>query len=367
MIVTFTGDICISGNFVDKIENDTPIFSKGVLTALNQANFVVANLESPVTNSKKYINFNTPLKSPTNTIKYLSKRNITIFNLANNHILDYTDIGLHDTLKEIKKNNCNSFGAGFSNKEITSPVILEKDNIKIALFGIAKTNPYQYKKAKVFYSENIKLLKKVIKKTRLEVNFIVVNFHGGEEYSQFPSPVKRKFLKKIAKLKEVDCIVAHHSHTLQGVEIFKETPIFYSLGNFIFDIPNHKYHNNTDFGALLQLQFSKKKITFSFLPYNIQQGFVTDFDNVNFQKQIDKLSNFSDYSKKWQKEAYNNLFLRKKINEAPKHTIKPLQEKAFLSILFSKEFYKKIRLILSDQYMFSLYTSAIYFKLKNKL
>lgn len=365
MVLTFTGDISVTGSFVEKIKTDSEIFSTEIKNTLIESNFVVCNLEAPTTDYKHFINKNTPLKSPVNTIEYLSKRNIKTFNLANNHILDYDENGLKDTLKYIKQQNCFSFGAGLNKEEAIRSLILNTGGITVGLIAITKTNPSKVKNAQVFSSNDFKTLKKEIIKLKEKVDFIIINFHGGEEYTDFPSPVKRRFLKKIASLKNVDCIIAHHSHTLQGYEKYKNTPVFYSLGNFIFDIPNHKIHNNTNVGALLTLKFTKQNFTFNFVPFEILEGEIINYSKKSFKTTIKRITDFKDYKEKWQKEAFRTLF-RKENKKITKIDSNSLQKKSFLNLLFSKKFYLKVFRILKDEYMLSLYISAVLYRIKKR-
>lgn len=368
MVVSFTGDISITGSFTEKINTDSEIFSETILSNFKSSNFVVGNLEGPTTDSKKYYNFNTPLKSPVRTISYLADRNITVFNLANNHILDYGKTGLQDTLSNIKKENGSYFGANIHPKNIAKPVILENKGIKVALFGIAECHPFEISGAGLFSADEFITLKKQIEVYKTEVDFVFVNFHGGEEFSLYPSPIKRKFLKKIASLKYVDCVVAHHSHTFQGFEKYKNTLIFYSLGNFIFDISNHKPYKETNNSALLSFSFTKENFDFSFIPYKIENGFITNTNKTNFNNKLKDLNNFSNYKKKWQKEAYQILFRKENpyFKNQPKDK-DSLQEKSLFSVFFSIKFYKRIVTIFKDKYQFSLYYNAIIYKLKIKL
>ena len=367
MILTFTGDISITGSFKEKIKSNAEIFSKNITDELIKSDFVIGNLEGPTTTSKKYHNYNTPLKSPVNSIDYLNKRNISIFNLANNHILDYGELGLQHTISAIKNEKCSYFGADMSKEKAITPLIIKKDGISIALFGIAECNPKKNDKGHVFNADEFLDFKKQLNTYKSKVNFIFVNFHGGEEYTLYPSTVKRNFLKKIAALDEVSCVIAHHSHTLQGYEKHKNTFIFYSLGNFIFDIPNHKPYKETNNSALLKFHFTKNNFTFKFIPYLINKGKIDSVDSKEFQEKIEELCNFSNYKTKWQKEAYRILFRK----ENPKliETINDkssLQNKSFLAILISKKFYTKVLSILKDKYQFSLYTSAMIYKIKKK-
>lgn len=367
MILTFTGDISITGSFEEKIKSNSEIFCNNITTELKNSDFVVGNLEGPTTASNNFYSNNTPLKSPINSVNYLNKKNISIFNLANNHILDYGELGLKNTLSKIKKEKCSYFGADISKEKATTPLIINKDGISIALLGIAKCNPTKIENAQLFNAHEFSELKRQLKVYKSKVDFIIVNFHGGEEYSLFPSPIKRKTLKKIAALEEVSCVVAHHSHTLQGYEKHKNTFIFYSLGNFIFDIPNHKPYKETNNSALLRLHFKKNKITFKFIPYRIKEGKINSMNSTEFEKKINRLCDFSNYNKKWQKEAYRILFRKEnpKLIETTKDK-NSLQNKSILAILLSKKFYIKVFSIIVDKYQFSLYSNAIIYKIKKQ-
>lgn len=367
MNITFTGDVSITGSFTDKVLENSEIFSSEIIAELNNNDFVVVNLEGPSSSRVKNYNNNTPLKSPINTIKYLRSRNVSVFNLANNHILDYGEEGLKDTLNNIKGEKLTYFGAEFTKEKASTPVVLKKDTISIAIFGITKTSPTKIGKAVVFSSDDYSLLKKQIKDYKNKVDYIIVNFHGGEEYSLFPSPVKRRFLKKIARLGGVDCVIAHHSHTFQGWEKYKNTYIFYSLGNFIFDIPNHKAYKETNTSAFLKFCFTKSDFAFSFIPYKIGNGKIALKDYETFKTKLSELCDFSNYQKKWQKETFRILFRKENPLFNDKNEVRnSLQSKSFLGVILSKSFYNKIRLVISDEYLFSLYFNAIIYKIIQK-
>ena len=174
MILTFTGDISITGSFTQKVLSNSEIFSDDILLDLKKSDFVVGNLEGSTTNSKEILNYNTPLKSPVNTINYLHKRNISAFNLANNHILDYGEVGLKNTLSKIKEQNCFYFGADLTKEKSVTPLIINKDGVSIALFGIAKCNPTKTGNAQLFNSDDFSILKKQLKKYQEKVDFIIV-------------------------------------------------------------------------------------------------------------------------------------------------------------------------------------------------
>lgn len=372
MVLTFTGDLSITGSFVEKIENDEEIFSNHILSELSNSDYVIANLEGPVTNINPENSTNVKFKSPLESINYLSSRNLKVFNLANNHILDCESQGLKDTVETIKKNNCKYFGAGNNFSEAIQTCIVEDENMKIALIGFTVPSVNNKNESiKICTTNELDNLKKNISELKNKVNYIVLNYHGGEEYTNYPSPTKRKFLKKLSKIDGVNIIVCHHSHTLQAYEKYNGKYIFYSLGNFIFDIPAHWPYKYTKNSALLKLTFSKSNIIIDWIPFYSENGNLKDSDKAGFINYFETICDFNNYKEKWRAEAYRILF---RFNLIPQNTqiipiqsSKPLQDKSFIELIFSKKFYlKTIKILLSNNYR-SLYISAIIHKFKLKI
>ena len=63
---------------------------------------------------------------------------------------------------------------------------------------------------------------------------VIVNLHWGAEHTLRPMPQQR--LEAHALIDAgADAVIGHHTHTLQSNELYKGKPIYYSIGNFIFD------------------------------------------------------------------------------------------------------------------------------------
>ena len=74
----------------------------------------------------------------------------------------------------------------------------------------------------------------MVKKYDPYVDWLIVSIHWGNEY--LPNPEKWR-VDLAHQLVDVgaDIIHGHHPHVLQPKEIYQDKPIYYSLGNFIFD------------------------------------------------------------------------------------------------------------------------------------
>ncbi|MFH2018657.1 MAG: CapA family protein, partial [bacterium] len=81
---------------------------------------------------------------------------------------------------------------------------------------------------------NLKLTKSIVEKIKPKSDFIIANVHWGQEYQKTSNSLQRKLARELIDL-GVDAIIGHHPHVVQEMEIYKNRPIFYSLGNFVFD------------------------------------------------------------------------------------------------------------------------------------
>lgn len=237
MILNFVGDLSLVGIDPDKFqveEKVQQIFAEGDIN--------IANLECPLTDSDTASNFETcHLKGKPEPNHILDM--FHVFSLANNHILDFAEKGLNDTIEFLNQNNKKHFGADINEKSANEPLLMEQDDFKIALVGLtrwynAKGNNYGTA------SDNIKTLKKQIKKLKAENYFIIAMPHWNYVHTNYPCPAERKRGQKLINA-GVDLIVGAHPHVIQGYETYKNKYIYHSLGNFIFHT-NSQFHKFTD-------------------------------------------------------------------------------------------------------------------------
>ncbi len=359
--VLFSGDLSFSGIFKTKVNANQTVFSDGIRAALKSADFVVANLEGPVTSETLSAQTAVDLRQPPNTIAYLKQRCNPVLNLANNHTLDCGQSGLQETVKTIESADAHSFGID----QTAAIQYLSSGELKIALIAILLPGAYAAATGaeSVFTFSNSKKLKSLIKKASEKADWVILNIHGGEEYTRFPSPPRRKLLRRLAALNGVDIIIAHHSHVFQGIETVQKTLIFHSLGNFVFHITKHGTFPATKKSALVQFQFSKESFRYDLLPTkaDLQEGRIREGEPM-FLEEIKHRSNFTAYYKKWRREAHAVLYAT--AEQSPQ--VSGLRGQAFYQLLFSGNFYKKGFKIITDAQKRSLYFGALLYRLLQK-
>lgn len=313
--IGFTGDIAFS-EYMKDFYKDKSNIDKQIYNFLNNNDYNVLNFESPITLSKVTAKEYLAHKSDPKSLKFI-KENIKnpILSLANNHMMDFGRKGLSDTLEHIAKEDLSFIGAGKNSEEAVKYVIFG-DEVKVGVLAL------QYKDYKVAGSNLIgtshekhkRLIKKKIKELKKEVNFIVLVYHGGEEFINTPMPYTRRKLKRMLSW-GADIIVCHHSHTVQGYEKIGNKMIFYSLGNFIFDTEFQRAQEDTDKGMLLRLIFTKNSYTYDTLfiandrenDKLVSKGKNNDFRNIkiSYRKNFKREARRFDDIRKRQKKLKN--------------------------------------------------------------
>ena len=180
-----------------------------------------------------------------------------IVNLANNHMLDYREQGMFDTMETLDSLGIKHTGAGKNIEEARKPVIITKKDISVGFLGYCLINPkYFYateQKPGTSGSFNLELnLSEDIPRLKEKSDIVAVSFHWGIEGSHYPNNTQ-KYLAHLSVDLGADLILGHHPHVLQGIEEYKNSLIAYSLGNFIFGGNSQRPHHT----IILQTELSK--------------------------------------------------------------------------------------------------------------
>ena len=164
----------------------------------------------------------------------------------------------------------------------------------------------------LFADTDPRQLRAAIRTAKERADWVVLNYHGGEEYTTLPMPSRRRRLLEYASW-GADLVVGHHSHTTQGHELLGNAQLFYSLGNFVFDLEDHHLRQFTDVSALLSVTFGKHRCDAELIPIRIdhRRGMVVPGEPA-FSDHLRRISNFSDYKRLWREDAYRVVFGRRR-------------------------------------------------------
>jgi poly-gamma-glutamate capsule biosynthesis protein CapA/YwtB (metallophosphatase superfamily) len=205
---------------------------------IGQAEFVVVNQESPITEREgPAVDKEIHLRSSTEAARWLQNLGVEVVSIANNHIADYGEDGLIETIARLKSAGITPVGAGRDLSEAHSPAYVDLPDGRVIAFlaftsrsiGSKIANERDYGCAELESAG----IRRAIEQAREKASYVVLLLHYGLTKFDYPTPRERDVLRSFAGL-GVNVIIGHHSHVVQGYEIFNGVPIFYSLGNLIF-------------------------------------------------------------------------------------------------------------------------------------
>lgn len=251
--------LLITGDFVVNQTYNPSQINKELIELFGQSDYNIVNLEAPVTKStSKILKTGPHLKSDRgSTEKVLKVLNINMCTLANNHILDYGEQGVLDTLNFCHKNGIETVGAGRNKEESSKIYFLDTSEYRIGIINIAE-NEWASATTTTAGANGMDIIDDVksIQNAKQHCDFLLVIVHGGHEYYNLPSPRMQKQYRFYID-NGADLVVGHHPHCISGMETYKEREIYYSLGNFLFTKPSP--YKDWYKGMVLQVEITSEK------------------------------------------------------------------------------------------------------------
>ncbi|WP_437530517.1 CapA family protein [Sorangium sp. So ce726] len=171
----------------------------------------------------------------------LARAGIGVVSLANNHMWDYGKGGFLETLGHLERAGVAYVGAGRTRLEAYAPAVIEHRGFRVAVLAVTgiwnQGSLWQHPAREFVAGAERDGLAAAVRAARKQpgVDAVVVSYHGGTEYLDTPLPQARA-LASAAIDAGADAFLGHHPHVLQGIELRRGRPIFYSLGNFLMKV-----------------------------------------------------------------------------------------------------------------------------------
>jgi poly-gamma-glutamate synthesis protein (capsule biosynthesis protein) len=252
----FTGDIMLD-RYVDTLRTrqggDFPFTHMPEILAevksqlgVESLDVVAGNLEGPITDSN-YKNPGTAMRFNfrPDVVPLLKKAGFTHFNMANNHTLDQGKDGVRQTHDYLAPENLFSFGHPDTPNGTYSFLIQNIQGHTIGFLGLNDA---------VTHLDKTMALAK-IQEVSPQVDFLVIAVHWGAEYQKTASAATTALAHEWVDA-GADLIWGTHPHVVQNSEVYRGAPIYYSLGNFVFD---QYWSQETQKGLVLGLKLSWAK------------------------------------------------------------------------------------------------------------
>ena len=316
--IVFLGDTSFGENYMRASSNilkekghEFPLQSYKAF--LQSADFVIANLETPITDrkespyqgEKEYVHFDRSEPGPA----VLKAHNIGAVSIANNHGLDFGVEGMRDTFKYLEAHDISVFGAGESLSSAQDPItITTKVNAEpqtIQIYGaFAHSNTYEKKYE--FYAKDSKagVLNLNDAPSGLPDNAYSILFpHWGSNY-KWENVSQRRKAEELVDL-GYDLIIGHGAHQLQGIGRLDDTWVVYGLGNFMFNSPGrYKQKKAPPYSLIAMLVIEGDEKTLRLYPIhtnNLENGYQGNF--VDREQFVEVSELLKDKSPQFMKSA----------------------------------------------------------------
>lgn len=236
---------------------------------LSEADILFGNLEAPISDrgspgmtrggapstAPRFF----PLRADPSTMAEMKSAGFDILSLANNHAMDFGSEALLDCLERLAREGIAHVGAGRNLQEATSPVVLERNGVRIAFLaynaffkglgridsstiagpdnpGIAPIRISPLYASPHVYPRDLKAMEQAIREALGIADQVVVSCHWGVGYC-YGLGVHQQATGHAAIDAGASVVLGHHPHILQGLEAYRGGLICYSLGEFAFELP----------------------------------------------------------------------------------------------------------------------------------
>ncbi len=262
--VTVAGDIIFGRTVHARMVqyNDFAHPLRKVGPRLHDADLTIANLECSMSDNTEKPTDPLTFMFTTNAaaVEGLVLAGIDGVSLANNHSMNFGQLGLGDTLDTLAQHKITAFGGGMTIAEARKPGLFEAKGVTFAFLGYDGITADDYGAGPNWPGTcplRIDLvLEDLARAKQANPDFIIPFFHWSEEYVSVPSALMRRIAHQAID-NGAALVLGSHPHWVQGVEWYKGKPILYSLGNFVFD---QEWSEETKQGMFAEIVVRSKKI-----------------------------------------------------------------------------------------------------------
>lgn len=280
-VLSFAGDFnlaegwCTTEYMAQQENGIYDCFSQELLAEMNASDILVMNNEFTYTDSRASLSKKDyTFRAKPQMAELLNIFGTDLVTLANNHVFDYGERGLSDTMEALTTQDIPYVGAGKNVEEASKIAYFVANGRKIAIVSATEiersvkyTREATETESGVLKTLDYKKFVPIIEKAKASSDDVIVVVHWGTEGTLYPDNSQLKLAEKFVEA-GADAIIGGHPHRLQGAGYIKNAPVAYSLGNFWFS-------TGTLYTTLTQIVISEDgNLQLRYLPC-VQKGLTT--------------------------------------------------------------------------------------------
>lgn len=273
--------LCVAGDWAP-IRQFQPIVEKAphaiygdLLPIIRAADLSIVNLEAPLSDGGTAVHKSGAVfKGLQAHVNGLAVVPFDVVTLANNHMFDFGLDAFQDSLRALDRNQIQYTGAGMSEEDAARPLVVEVKGIRIGIVNFSEGEDLTAAQGDQpgVMGWDIRTVTQTIQALKKSVDFVLAISHCGIEYIPFPPPYVAKAFQQVADA-GADWVIGHHPHVPQGIAFHNQTPICYSLGNFVFyqetDLKYRKLGYMVEIGINKHATVSLKLVPYRIGPQNL--------------------------------------------------------------------------------------------------
>jgi poly-gamma-glutamate synthesis protein (capsule biosynthesis protein) len=239
VLLAFAGDVHFEGAVRSTLVSRSGRVLGAIAPVLEKADLAVANLETAVTTRgapqpKQYV-----FRAPARAFAALANGGVDVASMANNHGMDYGEVGLRDSLAAARRARFPVIGIGLNEMEAYKPYRATIQGTRIAVLAATQVLDDHLiaawtagkRKPGLASAKDVPRLLRAVREARTTSDTVVVFLHWGVELASCPSHDQRRLAKQLAAA-GADVVVGSHAHRLLGAGRLGSSFVAYGLGNF---------------------------------------------------------------------------------------------------------------------------------------
>lgn len=266
LTLAFAGDVHFTGRTAPLLADPATAFGP-IASVLSSADLAMVNLETAVTDRGKEEPKQYHFRAPVTAFEAVRAAGVDIVTMANNHVLDYGQIGLTDTLDNARAANFPFMGIGRNAAEAYAPYYTTVKGVKIGIVAFSQVHELEYTWAArdsrpgVAMAGDSARAVAAVRAARAAADLVIVFNHWGQEGNSCPTGEQKTFAARLATA-GADVIIGSHAHTLQGDGWLGKTYVAYGMANFVW----YGDSFSTDTGVLRLTMAGRQVVRNEFVP-----------------------------------------------------------------------------------------------------
>jgi poly-gamma-glutamate synthesis protein (capsule biosynthesis protein) len=241
VVLAFAGDVHFEDPIASELRSGPQLVLTSIRPVLERADVAVVNLETAITTRgtpapKEYV-----FRAPPSAFAALRAGGVDVASMANNHGLDYGEVGLRDSLAAARKARFPVIGIGLNDTQAYRPYTRTVRGSRIAVIGATQVlddhlisswtaGPRQPGLAS---AKNVTRLLRAVREARASADTVVVFLHWGLALAECPTSDQRTLARELVAA-GADVVVGGHAHRVLGAGRMGKALVSYGLGNFVW-------------------------------------------------------------------------------------------------------------------------------------